>query len=117
MQGTKIYMVGVGGIGMSALAQLFRHEGAVVSGSDRVESPTTDMLRAAGVEVLLGHSATHVPEDAALLVYSDAIVEGSDGYAERVKARECGIPELNYFEALGSFAEGRAPFKHAGREP
>ncbi len=105
-------MVGIGGIGMSALAQLFRHEGAMVSGSDRDESPTTHLLRAAGVEVYIGHVATQVPEDTDLLVYTDAIVEGSEGYAERVKARELGIPELNYFEALGAFAHGRAPFAH-----
>ena len=117
MQGMKVYIVGVGGIGLSALAQLFRHEGARVSGSDRVESPTTGMLRAAGVEVFVGHMATQVPEDADLLVYSDAIVEGSEGYAERVKARELGIPELNYFEALGSFVHGRAPFAREGRPP
>jgi len=107
MKGKKIYIVGIGGIGLSALAQLFHHEGAMVSGSDRSESPTTKMLEAAGVTVLIGHSAAQVPQDASMLVYSDAVVEGSEGYAERVKAREFGIPELSYFEALGKVAEGK----------
>ena len=107
MKGKKIYIVGIGGIGLSALAQLFHHEGAEVIGSDRSESPTTAMLRAAGITVHMGHNTTQVPEDASMLVYSDAIVEGSDGYAERVKARELHIPELSYFEALGNMAQGK----------
>ena len=107
MHPKKVYMVGIGGIGMSSLAQLYAHAGATVLGSDRAEQPSTEMLRKKGVEVLLGHSASHVPEDADLLVYSDAIVEGSDGYPERVRGRELGIPELSYFEALGKVAEGK----------
>ena len=39
-----IYMVGIGGIGMSALAQLLQHEGKDVSGTDREDSPTVEML-------------------------------------------------------------------------
>ncbi len=100
-------MVGIGGIGMSALAQLFAGQGAVVLGSDRSEQPTTKLLREKGVDVLIGHSASHVPEDTDVLVYSDAVVEGSDGYAERVRGRELGVPEMNYFEALGRAAEGK----------
>ena len=114
MKGKKIYIVGIGGIGLSALAQLFKHEGAQVSGSDRSEGPTTKMLQAAGIEVFIGHSASQVPEDASMLVYSDAIVEGSEGYAERTKARELGIPELSYFEALGRAAEGKKVIAIAG---
>lgn len=100
-------MVGIGGIGLSALAQLFHHEGAIVSGSDRSDSPTTHMLDAVGIVVHIGHTGTQVPEDTAILVYSDAIVEGSEGFAERVKARELGIPELSYFEALGKVAKSK----------
>ena len=44
MKGKKIHMVGIGGIGMSALAQLYQHEGARVTGSDRSEQPTTEMF-------------------------------------------------------------------------
>ena len=104
MKGKKIYIVGIGGIGLSALAQLFCHEGARVSGSDRSESPTTAMLRAAGIEVYIGHSASQVPEDIDLLIYSDAIPKENP---ERVRGRELGIPECNYFEALGKVAEGK----------
>jgi UDP-N-acetylmuramate--alanine ligase len=114
MKGKKVYIVGIGGIGNSALAQLFKHEGASVSGSDRVESPTTKMLEAAGIKVCLGHNPTQIAEDTDALVYSDAIVEGSDGYAERLHARELGIPELSYFEALGKMSEGKKVMAVAG---
>ena len=40
----RIYMVGIGGIGMSALAQLLSHEGKEVSGTDRDDSPTVELL-------------------------------------------------------------------------
>ncbi len=96
--------MGIGGIGLSALAQLFLHEGAEVTGSDRAEQPTTKMLMTKGINVFIGHDATHVPEDASMLVYSDAIPSDSP---ERIRGRELGIPELNYFEALGNMAEGK----------
>jgi UDP-N-acetylmuramate--alanine ligase len=111
MKGRKIYIVGIGGIGVSALAQLYAHEGAVVLGSDKSESPTTEMLKEKGIEVYIGHEATQVPEDAELLVYSVAVPTEN---SERVHARELGIPELNYFEALGKASEGKKVIAIAG---
>jgi UDP-N-acetylmuramate--alanine ligase len=114
MHNKKIYVVGIGGIGLSALAQLYAHEGALVSGSDRSEQPTTELLRQKGIKVFVGHAATNVPKDAELLVYSDAIVEGSDGYIERQRARELGVPELSYAEALGQIANQKKVIAVAG---
>ncbi|MES2006694.1 MAG: Mur ligase domain-containing protein, partial [Patescibacteria group bacterium] len=56
-----IYIVGIGGIGLSAFAQLLKAEGAEVSGSDRGDSPTTELLRSKGIEVFVGHDAAHIP--------------------------------------------------------
>ena len=111
MEGKKIYMVGIGGIGMSALAQLYVATGNDVAGSDRSESPTTDMLAQKGIKVLIGQMASNVPEDTDLLVYSDAVTSENE---ERVRGRELGIPELNYFEALGKAAEGKRVIAIAG---
>lgn len=100
-----IYMVGIGGIGMSALAQLLIHQGKDVSGSDREESPVTHMLAGKGVAVIIGHDQCAIPADTELLIYSDAIPSNN---VERVRAGEMGIPQMSYFEALGnSTAEGR----------
>ena len=114
MKGQKIHMVGIGGIGMSALAQLYFHAGARVVGSDRAESPVTDYLRGLGIEVFVGHEALHVASDITLLVYSDAVLEGSEGYVERTRAQELGIPERSYFQALGSIANEKKVIAIAG---
>src|SRR3989344_5377732 len=51
---SRIYMVGIGGIGMSALAQLFAHQGKKGSGSDRDASPVTTLLAKKGIEAWVG---------------------------------------------------------------
>lgn len=102
MENNRIFFVGIGGIGMSALAQLYVSKGAIVSGSDRGVSDVTRLLESKGVVVYMGHHRNHVPVDAALVVYSDAVPEDNE---ERVRARELGIREVSYFTALGEATE------------
>src|SRR5690242_10636566 len=98
----RIHMVGIGGIGMSALAQYYLSQGARVTGSDREISPTTVMLEGKGIHVFIGTSS--VPTDAEVLVYSDAVqVENP----ERMEAKARSLKELSYFEALGDVALGK----------
>src|SRR3989344_4367949 len=94
---SRIYMVGIGGIGMSALAQYLDHTGHEVSGSDREESPVVTMLVQKGVSVTVGHEQCLIPADTELLIYSDAVPESN---VERMRAKEMGIPRMSYFEAL-----------------
>ncbi len=98
----KIYMVGIGGIGMSALAQLLKHRGTDVRGSDREESPTTALLAQKGITVAIGHDQCNIPADSELLIYSDAV--WSDN-VERIRAKEMQIPGMSYFEALGEVSK------------
>lgn len=98
MSTERIHMVGIGGIGMSALAQLYRARGASVRGSDRSASPVTELLVRKQIEVLIGHAPEHFHDDTTLLIYSDAVPADNP---ERVCARARGIPECSYFEALG----------------
>ena len=107
----NIYFVGIGGIGMSALAQLLRKHGKHVTGSDRDHSPTTDMLAAQGVHLHFGHDATNVPRDTEVVIYSDAVPEDNP---ERVRAKGYGARELSYFEALGEVSEGYFTIAIAG---
>lgn len=100
----KIFMSGIGGIGMSGLAQLLVERGDRVTGSDREESPTTEMLTRKGVQVCIGQRPTNVPEDATLLVYSAAVHADNP---ERMRASELGIPQLTYFDMLGEVAKGK----------
>lgn len=96
----RIHMVGVGGIGMSALAQLLVARGHSVSGSDREESPTTRLLMEKGIAVAIGNGSG--AGDAELLIYSDAVPADN---AERAAAREAGIKQVSYFELLGAISK------------
>lgn len=107
----KVYFVGVGGIGMSALAQYFADHGAGVSGSDRDASPVTEMLEKKGIKVVIGQKKENVPKDAEAVVYSDAVPSDNP---ERVAAQEYGIPELSYFAMLGQVSVGHKTVAVAG---
>lgn len=98
----KIHFVGIGGIGMSALAQYLVDLGIEVTGSDRDASPVTDLLESRGIPVVLTQVAENVPEDADLIVYSEAVWADNP---ERARATELGIPQKSYFEALGDASE------------
>lgn len=106
-----VFMTGIGGIGMSALAQLLSLRGERVSGSDRDESPTTELLEQKGISVAIGQKAENVPENADLLVYTAAVPENNP---ERVRARELGIPEASYFDVLGTVSEEKRTIAIAG---
>jgi len=97
-----VYMVGIGGIGMSALAQLLVHQGKKVSGSDREESPVTALLSERGIRVIVGQDACNIPANTELVIYSDAVPSSN---VERVRTKEMGIKELSYFEALGKISK------------
>lgn len=105
-----IHMVGIGGIGMSALAQLLHARGKKVTGSDRDESPTTQLLREKGIDVRIGHGS-EIPKEAELLVYSDAV---SADNPERVSARDRGVRQVSYFELLGDVSREARTIAVAG---
>ncbi len=111
MEVKKAHFVGIGGIGMSALAQLMLEHGVVVSGSDREESPVTELLESKGVRVMTPQVAENVPEDADLVVYSDAVSEGNP---ERQRAADLSIEQQSYFKALGKISEGKRTVAIAG---
>jgi len=96
---TKVHLVGIGGIGMSALAQLLASRGVAISGSDREASPTTELLAQKGISVSIGHG--ELPDGVEMIIYSDAIPADNP---ERVAARLRGIPERSYFSMLGEIS-------------
>jgi UDP-N-acetylmuramate--alanine ligase len=107
----KIHFIGIGGIGMSALAQYFKDQGVEVTGSDRGASPVTELLQKEGITVTIGQKATNVPDDADTVVYSDAVPEENP---ERARAKELGIAQLSYFGMLGNVSEGKKTIAVAG---
>ena len=67
-----IHFVGIGGIGMSGIAEVLVNLGFRVSGTDLKESAVTERLRSLGIEVNLGHEAKHI-EGAQVVVISSAV--------------------------------------------
>ncbi len=92
----KIHLVGIGGAGMSGIAELLHNMGFVVSGSDIARKETTLRLENLGIEVFYGHDAKHV-EGKDVVVYSSAI--GMDN-PELMRAYEIGIPVIPRAEML-----------------
>lgn len=106
----RVHLVGVGGAGMSAVAPLLAARGLRVSGSDAADGPALAGLRAAGVEVHVGHAAEHV-EDVDTLVVSSAVRATNP---EVVRARERGLPVLHRSEALAALMTHRDAVAVAG---
>ncbi len=100
----RAHFIGIGGIGMSGLARLFLHEGIQVSGSDRSLSDITRALEKEGVSIYKQSDITTIygsNKNIDLVVYTEAMPKDHE---ELVRARELGIPTMNYFEALGHVA-------------
>lgn len=91
-----IHFVGIGGIGMSGIAELLINLGYGVSGSDIQDSPVTARLAHLGGKIFHGHKAEHLGE-ADVVVYSSAV---SDDNPEIIEARERYIPVIPRAEML-----------------
>ena len=81
----KIYFIGIGGIGMSALARYFKSRGAAVSGYDKTVTPLTKELEQQGIAIHYEESVDLIPKDVDAVVYTPAIPAN---HAELVYYRE-----------------------------
>ena len=100
----RYHFVGIGGIGMSAIARILRSRGESVTGSDLSVTPLIDDLRATGVKVAIGHNARNV-RDAEVVVVSSAIDRHNP---ESLAAARRGIPILHRGEMLARLLAGRS---------
>ena len=107
----KVHFVGIGGIGMSALARILVSLGVEVTGSDISEGANVEALRALGVRVWVPHNAELLPQDAELVVYSSAIPEENP---ELVRAKDLGIPIISRGRLLAMITEDRESVVVAG---
>jgi UDP-N-acetylmuramate--alanine ligase len=92
-----VHFVGIGGIGMSGVAEVLLNMGYVISGSDLVESETTRRLVRLGAAVEIGHAPDHVQDHVDVVVISSAVRMSN---AEVVRARELRIPVIPRAEML-----------------
>lgn len=98
----KIHMIGIGGIGMSALAKLFLLNGKQVTGSDLHASDITRDLQKRGAIFHDGHDTSFVPAETELVIHSPAVPESN---IEFQRALELSIPLLSYADALGELSK------------
>lgn len=96
------HFIGIGGAGMSVVAELLAARGARVTGSDRADSDVLARLNEKGIRAFVGHDATHVDDDATVVV-STAIRESNP---ELARARELGLDVIHRSQALALAASG-----------
>lgn len=93
----KIHFVGIGGIGMSGIAEILLDQGFKVSGSDRALSEVTDRLKKLGASIYEGHKSENIAADVDTLVYSSAVVLDNP---EVLEAQRRKIPIVRRAEML-----------------
>lgn len=116
MRFDKIYFLGIGGIGMSALVRLFLGEGRRVAGYDRTPTPLTEALEAEGAAIHFEEDPEAIPADFrdprdTAVVYTPAV---PSDHAELVWFRAHGFTPLKRSEMLGLLSEGKYVLAVAG---
>ncbi|RTL47091.1 MAG: UDP-N-acetylmuramate--L-alanine ligase [Burkholderiales bacterium] len=81
----RLHFVGIGGAGMSGIAEILHNLGFTVSGSDAVESTTTERLRALGLRVDIGHSAPNIGQAQALVTSTAVAADNPEVVAARAR--------------------------------
>ena len=110
---TDIYFIGIGGIGMSAIARYYNAKGFKVSGYDKTPSPLTEALESEGIEVHYEDNIAFVPKDVSktLVVYTPAIPKDM---GELVYVQEKGYRVIKRSRMLGEISQGQRCMAVAG---
>ena len=113
MKYQNIYFIGIGGIGMSAIARFCKFKGCRVSGYDRTPSDLTRQLEAEGIPVHYNDDSAMLPEDRenTLVVYTPAV---PGDFGELAYAREKGYEVIKRSRMLGEFTRGERCLAVAG---
>ncbi len=92
-----LHFVGIGGIGMSGIAEILMDQGFTITGSDRAASDNTDRLKGLGAHIFIGHAADNLEPDVDVVVYSSAVPPENP---ELVEAHRRKIPVIRRAEML-----------------
>ena len=95
-----VHFIGIGGIGISAIARMMMHEGKKVTGQDMSNSEIVKELVKAGAEVIIGQLYENIPSDADLVVYTIAIEGYDPDLFEKLKS-QISYPIRSYPQMLG----------------
>ena len=107
---TLIHFIGIGGIGMSGIAEVLRNQGYNVSGSDLHASEVTRRLEGLGIKVFIGHAAQNVSRSNVVVISSSVKSDNP----EVVEARRLQIPVIPRAEMLGELMRGKIGIAIAG---
>ncbi|MDD3302652.1 MAG: UDP-N-acetylmuramate--L-alanine ligase [Candidatus Gracilibacteria bacterium] len=107
----KIYLIGIGGIGISAIARYYKKMGWKVLGSDKYGSELTDKLKSEGIDIIIGEDEKRITNYINLVVYTEAIPREQ---SELSKSLNIGIKTINYSESLGEIANEKKLIAIAG---
>jgi len=97
------HFIGIGGIGMSGIAQLLLRGGSKVSGSDLKDGAGIKELKALGAQIFIGHNPENI-KGATTIIYSSAIKENNP---EIAAAKKAGIPTIKRAQALAKLMGGK----------
>ena len=112
----RVYLIGIGGIGMSAVARYFKSVGKDIAGYDHTPAPLTDMLRSEGMNIHFRDDTSLIPEPfknkkGTLIIYTPAIPAT---HSELVYFREKGFDVLKRSQVLGKILEQHTSIAIAG---
>lgn len=107
----RVYFLGIGGIGMSALARYFNSKGITVAGYDKTPTALTKQLLSEGIKIHFDDDINQILTTPDLVIYTPAIPNQLEEY---VYIRESGIPLIKRAEILGKITEGEPTIAIAG---
>ena len=109
---SKIFFIGIGGIGISAIARMLLLEGKQVYGSDISMSEVTEELLKAGAKIEQGQSLDLIPKDVDLIIYTAAIEVADPKLVKDIKS--LSIPSFSYSQALGIYSRNKKTIAISG---
>jgi len=107
----KVHCIGIGGIGISAVARMFLLRGVEVSGSDLTASEITTELEKIGANIFIGTEPCRLSEETDLVIFTVAIPEN---HPEFLDAKAKGIPTISYPQSLGLISKNHFVIAVAG---
>lgn len=107
----KIFIVGIGGIGISALARMYKGEGFDVSGSDISENDITKALREEDIEILIGQNIDLIPAGTDLVVYTNALKKYEPELLDLIKEK---FETKSYPEAISELTKEKKTIAISG---
>jgi len=111
LEAKKVHFVGVGGIGISAIARMMLAEGKHVSGSDAALSKAAQELTEKGAAISIGHNSANIPVDSDLIIFSKAVPEDNP---ELEEGKKRGVQMVSYPEFLGLISKQKYTIAVAG---